>query len=162
MKIKDSLVVYLPQRIIVFSLHNYFNTLVARILNKMYDWNIHCTKKISGKEFYFKFFAEKEISDILLEIKTVYKDLNIKIFTFFRETEISDINQEYLKPENSVIKTIVNIFKKLCKKYFCNKVPTNLQFKGSSSKKYKNISCGEPTGDESEFLIKLLSKLSHV
>lgn len=160
MKIKDSLVVYLHQRIIVFSLHEYFNTLVTRILNRMYDWNLHLSKKISGKEFYFKFFAEKEILDILLEIKTVYKDLNIKIFTFFKKTEISDVNQEYLKTENSVIKTVVNIFKKICKKYFCNKIPLNLTFKGSS-RKYKNLLCGDPTGEESEFLIKLLHKSSH-
>ena len=161
MKIKDSLVVYLPQRIIVFSLHNYFNTLITRILNKLYEWEVHPSKKFTGREYYFKFFAEKEILDILLEIKTVYKDLNIKIFTFYKTTEISNVNLEYLNPENNVTKTIVSIFKKVCKKYFCGPLPENLNFKGSSTRKYKNISCGEPTGEECEFLIKLLNKLSH-
>ena len=160
MKIKDSLVVYLPQRIIIFSLHDYLNILISRILNRMHEWEIQLSKKITGREFYFKFFAEKEILDVLLEIKTVYKDLNIKIFTFFKTTEISDLNLEYLNPQNSVLKTIISLFKKVCKKYFCNNIPEDLKFK-KSTRKYKNIPCGEPTGEECEFLIKLLHNSSH-
>lgn len=112
MKIKDSLTVYLSHRIIFFSLNEYINTLITRILNRMYEWEIHSNKKISGKEFYFKFFADKEISDILLEIKTVYKDLNLKIFTLNKLTSISASNLEYLKEDNCVVKVITNIFKK--------------------------------------------------
>ena len=87
MRIKDVLVVYLQQRIIVFPLHFYFNTLMTRVLDRLSEWNLLSNKKqkFTGKEKYFKFFVEKEINDILLEIKIVYNNLNLKTVNELKE-----------------------------------------------------------------------------
>ena len=45
MRIKDVLVVYLQQRIIVFPLHFYFNTLMTRVLDRLSEWNLLSNKK---------------------------------------------------------------------------------------------------------------------
>jgi hypothetical protein len=51
MKIKDVLVVYLPQRVVVFPLHLYFDKLLSRVLDRLYEWNLlQENKKITGKE----------------------------------------------------------------------------------------------------------------
>jgi len=154
MKIKDSLVVYLPQRIIMFPLHLYINSLITRVLNRLYEWDIHTSKKISGKEKYFNHFLEKEILDILSEIKIVYKDLNLKIFTFYIKCNISETNQEFLSLDNCVIKKVLKTFNKVCGKYFIKNIPKNIYFK-PSEKSFKNIKCGVLTGEELEFLVKL-------
>jgi hypothetical protein len=154
MKIKDSLIIYLPQRIILFPLHLYINNLITRVLNRLYDWEFDICKKITGKEKYFKFFLEKEILDILLEIKTIFKNLNVKVFTFFKET--NNLNLEYFESNSLIYKIIIKIFKKVCGKYFIYKIPRNLNF-NPGNKIYKNLKCGEPTGEELEFLAKLTS-----
>jgi hypothetical protein len=156
MKLKDSLVVYLPQRIIIFPLHLYINTLVTKVLNSLYDWDIGKTKKFSGKETIFNFFLEKEILNIFQEIKIVYKDLNLKVYTVYREASLTEENLNYLKPENFVCNSAIKKFKKICGKYFIKNLPNNLKF-NSSKKSYKNILCGDPTGEELEFLTKISS-----
>lgn len=156
MTIKDSLVIYLPQRIIIFPLHKYVNNLISRVLNRLHDWDFDISKKFTGRETYFKFFLEKEILDILTEIKIIFKNFNVKVFTFLKESLVSDLNQEFLSENNSVLKIIVKIFKKVCGKYFIHKLSNNLNFK-QGDKIYKNLKCGDPTGEELEFLVKLTS-----
>lgn len=158
MRLKDILVVYLSQRIVVFPLHLYINTLLTRVLDRLFEWNLLKNKKIKGKEKYFKFFVEKEINDILLEIKIVYKNLNIKIFTIYKKNYINNISInhiEYIEDLNQSINCIINQFKKICKKYFTEKIPENLNF-NPSNKIYKGLKCGEPTGEEIEFLSRCL------
>jgi len=156
MKIKNSLIVYLQQRIVLFSLDSYINILLIRIFNKMHEWELISAKKITGKEKYFKFFAEKEILDVLNEIKTLYKSLNLKIFTFCKLTKI-ELKEEFLAEDNCVLKILSNLFKKICKKYFLDKIPDNVKFY-PSDKMYKGLKCGEPTGEELEFLVKISKK----
>lgn len=156
MKIKDVLVVYLPQRVVVFPLHLYFDKLLSRVLDRLYEWNLlQENKKITGKEKYFNFFLEKEIQDILLEIKIVYKELNLKIFTIYKTKDISLKYKEFLSDENFVVEVFCKKFKKILKKYFCNNIPPNLNFKPSNNI-FKGLRCGNPTGEEIEFLTKIL------
>lgn len=154
MRIKDILVVYLPQRIIVFPFHLYIETFLNKIINQMDEWSLLTNKKITGKEKYFKFFVEKEINDILLEIKIVYKSLNLKIFSIYKNSEVNLNCKEFIENENLVLQTICKQFKKICKKYFSDKIPSNLNFNPSSSL-FKNLKCGNPSGEEIEFLTKL-------
>lgn len=155
MKIKDTLVVYLPQRIIIFPLNLYYDTLLVRVLDRLFEWNlISDSKKITGKEKYFKFFVEKEIFDILLEIKIVYKELNLKIFTIYKDQQIDLKYKEYIEDEKIISKVICNKFKKILKKYFFVNLPNNLNF-FPSNRLYKGLKCGNPTGEEMEFLTKM-------
>jgi hypothetical protein len=154
MKIKDSLVLYLPQRIIIFPLHLYLNVLMSRVLNRLHEWDLIKDKKISGKEKYFNFFLEKEILDILLEIKLVYKNLNLKVFIFLKDSNFSETNLLYIDSKNQILKKIILKFKKICGKYFIYNPNINFNFI-QTEKTFKNLKCGEPTGEELEFLIKL-------
>lgn len=155
MRIKDILVVYLPQRIIVFPFHLYIDSFIYRILNRMNEWNLINDKKITGKEKYFKFFVEKEIIDILLEIKIVYKNLNIKIFTIYKDLKKDLECKDLLEDQKYIINFICKQFKKICKKYFSDKISSNLNFIPSTTT-FKNLKCGDPTGEEIEFLTKLI------
>jgi hypothetical protein len=155
MRIRDTFIVYLQHRIIIFPLHEYLNSFIKRIIEKMDEWYLIKDKKISGKEKYFKFFVEKEINDILLEIKIVYKDLNLKVFTIFKNQENLSLDyEEFFEDKNLVIQSICKCFKKISKKYFSDKIPLNLKF-NTSTNFYKKIKCGDPTGDEIEFLTNL-------
>lgn len=157
MRVREILIVYLTERIIVFPLHLYFNTFINKILIKLKEWELLNNKKITGKEKYFKFFVEKEINDILLEIKIVYKDLNIKIFTIYNEnyTEQNKIDySSYFLDENLIKKYICSSFKKTCKKYFSKNIPKELNFK-PTDKLFKGFKCGVASGAEIEFLSKL-------
>jgi len=156
MKIKDTLVVFLQERVIIFPFHLYIDTFLTNILNKMYEWNLlSSTKKISGEEKYFKYFVEKEISSIILDIKIVYKEYNFKIFSIFKDTPQKLHSEEFLQDKEKVINSILRIFKKLCKKYFNQKIPQSINFK-QSNKSYKGLAIGEPTGEEIEFLTKII------
>lgn len=157
MKIKESLIIYLPQRIVLFPLDEYVDTLLVKTLNKLYDWDLLSKKKITGKEKYFKFFLEKEILDVLSDIKNIYKNLNLKIFTFYKNPNISSKNLIFLSEDNQVLELILKLFKKICKKYFLKVTSGNLKF-NPSTKIFKGIKCGEPTGEEIEFLNLLLKK----
>lgn len=152
MKIKEILIVSLEQRIIILPLHLYLNSLLSRVLDRMGEWNL-LNKKITGKEKYFKYFVEKEILDLILEIKIVYKELNLKILTILKKVIIQK-NLEYFEENNSIIDTITSISKKLFKKYFKKIDSENLNFL-PSDKKFKGLNCGQFTGEEIEFLTKL-------
>lgn len=153
MRIKESLVVYLEQRVIVLPLHLYYNTLLTRVIDRLSDWNL-LNKKITGKEKYFKFFVEKEIQDIILEIKIVYKELNLKILTVYKEFTDFKYHTEFFEEKNFISENICKICKKLFKKYFKILNSKNLNF-NPSNKKFKGLNCGDPTGEEIEFLTKL-------
>jgi hypothetical protein len=153
MRIKESLVVYLEQRIIVLPLHLYLDTLLTRVIDRLSDWNL-LNKKITGKEKFFKFFVEKEILDIILEIKIVYKELNLKILTVYKDFSEFKKLSEYFEENNFVSEVISKICKKLFKNYFKKLNSNNLNFK-PSNKIYKGLNCGDPTGEEIEFLTKL-------
>jgi hypothetical protein len=155
MRIKDILLVYLKERVIVFPLDCYVNVLISNILNKLSDWGINLDKPLSGKEKYFNFFLEKEILNLLDEFRILYSNLNIKIFTFSKNIIISDINVVFFTDSELVKKKIIKLFKKNCKKYFSDKVPDSVNFE-SSDLFYKNLKCGRAQGEEVEFLSKLI------
>lgn len=152
MTIREILVVYLEQRIIIFPLHLYLKTLLVRIINRLTDWNL-LNKKISGKEKYFKFFVEKEIQDIILEIKIVYKELNLKILTIYKDLK-QIIFPDFFEENNFVLESICKICKKLFKKYFKILNSENLNFFPTTIK-FKGLNCGKLNGEELEFLTTL-------
>ena len=158
MKITDVLIVYLTERIIIFPVQNYFNILLVKVIDKLSEWELLSTKKkITGREKFFKFFVEKIISDILLEIKIVYKQHNLKILTVYKETEISPKYLNFLNKENCVKEIFIKSFNKIFKKYFIKNLPNNINFL-PTNKIYKGLKCGTLTGEEKIFVDKILSK----
>jgi len=157
MNIKDHLVVHLPQRIIIFPFHNYLDSFLTRIVNKYTEWDLLKNKKITGREKYFKFFVEKEISDIIFDIRIVYQNYNIKILTVSKNYTIPDIFDNYIDNKEFVIKSIYKIFKKNCNTYFYDNIPDIFNF-NTSGRFYKGLKCVDLTGEETEFIIKITKK----
>ena len=161
MRIADTLFLYLEQRIIVFPIHFYMNTLITRVIDRLSDWNILSDKKpkIHGKEKYFKFFVEKEINDILLEVKIVFNKFNFKIITIYNQNYNNDFDYiNFIENQENIKKSIISIYKKKFKKYFFQ---TNLKFL-PSNKKFKNLYCGESKGEEIEFLNKIIKSWTNM
>lgn len=155
-KVKDTLIVYLKEGIIVFPFHLYINKFLCKVLDKLFEWEITSSKKpkFSGREKYFKFFVEKEIKDILLEIKIIYKNLNLKVITIYNQNyEVNFDYSDLIENQTDIIKSIKKIYKNIAKKYFIENLPQTLKFENDSHS-YKGIKCGKPLGDEIEFLLK--------
>lgn len=162
MKIKDLLVVYLHQRIIIFPLHLCINQIVNEIFKKIDDWNLLREKKlISGKEKYFKFFLEKEILDILNSFDIFLKKLNVKIITVYKDNcKIKLDFAPFIKDEKKIIKSIVKGFAKNTKHFF-DKVPDKITFEQTNFS-YKDLKVGCQNGETEEFLFLLNKKLRNL
>ena len=154
--------VHLPQRIIIFPLHNILENFLIKIVNKYSEWDLLKNKKITGKEKYFKFFVEKEISDIITDIKIVYQNYNIKILTVYKDIikTLSHL-EEYYNDVDFVIKKIFKIFKNNCDTYFLGNVPESY-FLNISNREYKGLRCVDFSGEETEFIIKITKKWTNM
>lgn len=158
MKITDVLIVYLSERIIILPIHNYFNILLVKVIDKMFEWNlISNDKKITGKEKYFKFFVEKIISDLLIEIKMIYKKYNLKVILIYKETKISEEFSNFLDENNLIKDTFFKMFKKIFKSYFVKDLPATVKFLPSNNF-YKDLKCGQLSGEEKIFIDKIFKK----
>lgn len=155
MTVRESLIVFLPQRVIIFPFYKFGNEFLFRIFKNLQEWDLLKDKKITGKEKYFKYFVEKEISSIINDITIIFKQLNIKIFTLQKDFIIDSNLLNLIEDKDNLIKHINKIFLKLMGKKYFYKISTNLNFNPSNIM-YKNLHCANPTGEEVEFVIKLL------
>ena len=94
-KIKDFLIYYISQRVIIFPINEYLPIITKNIIRDFDEWDLLKDKLITQKEKYFKFFLEKELDKLLESFILIFRDLNIKIFTIYKEDII--INSEYSK-----------------------------------------------------------------
>ena len=154
MKIKDTLILYLQHRVIIFPLHLYINTLLNNVFSKIDEWGLlKESKKISGREKFFKFFLEKEIESILSTFLLLFKKLNIKIITVFKNQDFQIDYLNFIKDKKELINIINKIFSKKTK-YFIKKIPENLLIE-SSNFSYKDLKVGVISGEIEEFFSSL-------
>lgn len=158
MTVRDSLLVYLPQRVIIFPFYDYGNIFLTKVFLEMEKWDLLKNKKISGKEKFFKYFVEKEFSSIIKDITIIFKQLNFKIFTIYKDFNIHPNLLMYIKENNSILNSIFNIFKNLLGKKYLIKINHELKF-FSEGKLFKGLKCGISSGEEVEFLIKILKNV---
>ena len=155
MTVKESLIVFLPQRVIIFPFYKFGNQFLYKIFKNLQEWDLLKDKKITGKEKFFKYFVEKEILSIINDITIIYKQLNIKIFTLQRNFIIDNNLINLIEDKDILLKNINKIFLKLMGKKYFHKISDNLNF-NTSSILYKNLHCANSTGEEVEFVINLL------
>jgi hypothetical protein len=155
-KIKDFLIFYIPERVIIFPIHDYLPILANNIIRDLNDWElIKEGKLLTQKEKYFKYFLEKELDKILQGFIILFRDLNVKIYTIYKDSELPNEYLEYFTNINDFGKIVKNIIKKKTK-YFKEIKNPNL-FKQTEGL-YKEIKIGKPTGEDIEFFIKHLKK----
>lgn len=154
MKIKDTLILYLQHRVIIFPLHLYINVLLNNVFSKIDEWGLlKESKKISGREKFFKFFLEKEIENILSTFQLLFKKLNIKIITVFKNQDFQIDYINFIKDKKELINIINKIFSKKTK-YFIKKIPENLLIEPSNFS-YKDLKVGLICGEIEEFFSSL-------
>ena len=151
-KIKDFLIYYISQRVIIFPINEYLPIITKNIIRDFDEWDLLKDKLITQKEKYFKFFLEKELDKILESFIIIFRDLNIKIFTIYKEDII--INSEYSKyfmKYSEFGKNIKTIIKKKTK-YF-KEIKNPLLFNNTEGY-YKSIRLGVASGEDLEFFSK--------
>ena len=148
-KIKDFLIYYIPQRIIIFPIYQYLPILADTIIKDLEDWDlIKQDKLISYKEKYFKFFLEKELDKILDTNIILFKDLKLKIYNIGKDTELPEYYSQYFKYPNNFSKIVNNTINKKTK-YF-RQIKDDGLFSQTEGF-YKNIKVGVPSGEDLEF-----------
>jgi hypothetical protein len=99
-KIKEHLLIYLNQRVIIFKIDEYLSHIADNIIRDMDEWGLIGNKKITQREKYFKFFLEKELDKILESFIILFRDLNIKIYTIYKNNTLSIEYSEYFEDIN--------------------------------------------------------------
>jgi len=154
-RIKDYLVYYLHQRVIIFPINEYQEVLIDNIIKNFLEWGLLDNKVISCKEKYFKYFLEKEIDSILDSFRMMFSDLNVKILTVYKNVEVSDPYKHWFEDNTRFSKALITTLKKKTK-YFKEIKKDNLLFINTEGK-FRGIKIGIPTGEETEFLQKTLA-----
>ena len=148
-KIKDYLIYYISQRIIIFPIYEYLPIIANTIIRDFDEWGLLDKKLITQKEKYFKFFLEKELDKLLETFIILFKDLNIKIITVYKEYYLSSEYCKYFINPNEFGNNVKNTIKKKKTKYF-REINNDSLFLNTEGY-YKNIRVGIPTGEDIEF-----------
>lgn len=153
-KIKDFLIYYIPQRIIIFPIYQYIPILANTIIKDLEDWGlIKEGKLISYKEKYFKFFLEKELDKIISTNIILFKDLKVKIYNIGKDIELPEYYSQYFQYPNNFSNIVNNTINKKTK-YF-RKIKEDCFFSKTEGV-YKNIKVGVPTGEDLEFFHNII------
>lgn len=157
-KIKRLLIFYLKYRVIIFPVHEYLPNLADNIIKQFKDWELDAAvnenKRITQKEKYFKYFLEREIDSILGTFKIMFKDVNVKILTVYKEKHLHRDYQIWFEDYTKFSSNVKKVFKKKTK-YFKEIKNDKLLFNNYKGE-FKGLKCGEPTGEEIEFLQKIV------
>ena len=154
-KIKDFLIYYISQRVIVFPLDEYLPILANNIIRDFEEWDLLDGKLITQKEKYFKYFLEKELDILLNLFIIIFKDLNIKILTIYKDTKLSSEYSKYFINKDEFGNNIKKLYKKKKTKYFISIKENNTLFQKTEGT-YKGLKVGIPNGDDLEFFEKYL------
>jgi hypothetical protein len=154
-RIKDYLVYYIQQRVIIFPIQEYQDVIIDNIIKNFLEWGLLDNKNISCKEKYFKYFLEKEVDSILDSFRVVFSNLNVKILTIYKNTEINESYKHWFEDDSRFNKILIKTIKKKTK-YFKEVKKDNLLFINTEGK-FQGIKLGIPTGEEIEFLQKALA-----
>jgi hypothetical protein len=155
-KIKDFLIYYLKYRLIIFPIHEYYPFLADNIVKQFYAWGLLENSRITQKEKYFKYFLEKEIDSIINFIKIVFKSLNVRILIVYKEKPLNEKYNTWFEDTFKFSQSVKSVVKKKTK-YFKEIKNDNLLFINYKGK-FKGFKCGDPTGEEIEFLEKIIDK----
>jgi hypothetical protein len=150
-RIKDFLIYYISQRVIIFPIDEYLPIIANNIIRDFEEWDLLNGKTITQKEKYFKFFLNKELDKLLETFIIIFRDLNIKIFTIYRNSSLSSEYSQYFMNIEEFGNNIKKILKKRTKYY--KEIKNDSLFMNTEGY-YKNIRVGIPTGEDLDFFAK--------
>jgi hypothetical protein len=151
-RIKDLLIYYISERVIIFPIDEYIPTIAKHIVDDLNDWDlIKDNSLIPFTNKNFKYFLNKELDNILKTIIMIFRDLKVKIYIVYNNKELDNEYSNIFKN----YKDFGNIIKKYLKnktKYF-KEINNNSLFKNTKGT-YKTLKVGEPTGEDLEFFLR--------
>ena len=154
-KIKDYLIFFPKERVILFPIHEYFPIIANTIIEDYDEWGLLENKIITQREKYFNFFLEKKLDKILESFIILFRDLNIKIYTVYNKNyKIFPIHKKYIENIDNLYN---NLIKKLRKKTkYIKKIEESCSFNNFEGC-FRGIKIGIPSGENIEFLLNLQS-----
>jgi hypothetical protein len=154
-KIKDYLIFFPKERVILFPIHEYFPIIANTIIKDYDEWGLLENKIITQREKYFNFFLEKKLDKILESFILLFRDLNIKIYTVYNKNyKIVPIHKKYIENIDNLYN---NLIKKLRKKTkYIKKIEESCNFNNFEGH-FRGIKIGIPSGENIEFLLNLQS-----
>lgn len=153
-KIKDFLIYYISQRVIVFPLDDYLTHLADNIIRDFEEWDLLEGKLITQKEKYFKYFLEKELDMLLNLFIIIFKDLNVKILTIYKDSLLPSEYSKFFLNREEFGNTIKKLYKKKTKYFRC--IKEDSLFKKTEGT-FKGLKVGIPNGEDLEFFQKYLN-----
>ena len=158
--VKNYFIYYLKENILIFDISCYIDELSVHVLDFVYDWNLMKNGLVNCSDKLIKELIQTKIENELNQFLKTAKENNCRIlsvfFTFNEKKEWHSFFDDPIK--------ILKICKKTCKKILPNFIDSKCDKKLFINKKGKflDFNCLIPTGDDEEFLIKVLDKLKHI
>jgi hypothetical protein len=159
MNIKDKIYFsyYIKENVIIFDIFEYIEQLGADTIDFMYEWNLFKDDKVIFKTQTIKEFLENKIKNDIQKVVTYSNKINCCILCFFTMKENLTEWSLYFNDCHKFI----TLCKKICKKNLPNFIEDKTNATSFQNKKgtFFDIPCLIPSGEDEEFLQKLLKKI---
>jgi len=160
-KAKKYFFYYLKENILIFNTSDYIDELAVYTINFLYDWNLLKPSDtgllVDCKQKLIKELIEIKIQKEIENFKKIVNDNNCKMLSYFSiNAEPKDWKNYFVDPLN-----FIKICKKVCKKNLPNFIETKTSENLFQKKKghFLDFLCVIPSGDDEEFVVRLLDKL---
>jgi hypothetical protein len=159
MNIKDKVYFsyYIKENVIIFDIFEYIEQLGADTIDFMYEWNLFKDNKVIFKPQIIKEFLENKIKNDIQKVVTYSNKINCSILCFFTMKENLTEWSLYFNDCDKFL----TLCKKICKKNLPNFIENKTNTISFQNKKgtFFDIPCLIPSGEDEEFLQKLLKKI---
>lgn len=159
-KVKKYFLYYLKENILIFDISNYIDELSIHVLDFVYDWDLLKNGMVNCSNVLIKELIQTKLQSELDNFIKIANDNNCKIISFvFNSNETKEWHSFFTDPLK-----ILKICKKICKKNLPNfiELKTDKKLFLNTSGKFLDFPCLNPTGDDEEFLLKVLDKLKNI
>ena len=148
---------YIKENVIIFDIFEYIEQLGVDTIDFMYEWNLFKDNKVIFKPQVIKEFLVNKIKNDIQKVVTYSNKINCSILCFFTMKE--NLTEWSLYFDDCY--KFITLCKKLCKKNFPNFIENKTNLVSFQNKKgtFFDIPCLIPSGEDEEFLQKLLKKI---
>jgi hypothetical protein len=159
-KVKNYFLYYLKENVLIFDISNYIDELSVHVVDFVYDWDLLKDGLVNCSNVLIKELIQTKLQLELNNFLKIAKENNCKILSFlFISSEKKEWHSFFSDPSK-----VIKICKKICKKNLPNykELKTEKKLFLNKKGKFLDIPCLIPSGDDEEFLLKVLDKLKTI